>query len=70
MPIIPIIVAASHSSRKQSSKKKSSNVLSKMYERECEEQYGEICYKCWVYIGDATGKPELCENCKNIKSNK
>lgn len=59
-----IVAAAAHNSKKNKTNKKS-NVLSDILTRECEEQYGEICYKCWVYIGDATGKPELCTECKS-----
>lgn len=56
-----IVAAASHNSKRNKSNKKS-NILSFV------KQYGEICYKCWAYVGDATGHPELCTECK-IKEN-
>jgi len=31
--------------------------------RKCELDYGEICYACEAYIGDAIGKRRMCSEC-------
>lgn len=58
IPFIP----TSHSSRKNRPKPFSDWEVQQNI-RECELQYGEICYKCEKYIGDATGYPRVCNEC-------
>lgn len=58
--IIPA-VASAHSRRKTTSGLSKWEMEQTI--REGNLQYGEVCYKCEKYIGDATGFPRVCSEC-------